>query len=195
MAASRHAKAPFVLRELRWEDFRDRTEGYLALYDEVRENADLGMTLMQRRPTTEDEAGWFSDLYRATLRGDTIVVVGEVDGRAVGMVTIAPGRLGRGSESAHVGTLGILVDRRHRGRGLGEALLVRALELARSRFERVRLTVFSGNVRAKRLYERLGFGTVGHLEGEVKRSGRYLDEDIMTLSLADWHPPTAAQPT
>jgi RimJ/RimL family protein N-acetyltransferase len=192
MPASRKGAVAFVLRELRWEDFPSRRDGYFALYDEVKENPELGLTLMAERPSEEGEAGWFSDLYRAALRGDTVVVVGEMDGKAVGMATIAPARFGgRASENAHVGILGILVDRPYRGRGLGEALLVRALELARARFERVRLAVFSVNVRAKRLYERLGFRTVGHLEGEVKRGGRYLDEELMTLHLADWRPPAA----
>lgn len=186
------SSSPFVLRELRWEDFPARLESYLSLYDEVKENPDLGMTLMAERPTREEEVGWFADLYRRALRREDIVVVGETDGRAVGLVTVAAPRFGgRRSENSHVGVLGVLVDRAYRGQGLGEALLVRALELARGRFEIVRLTVFSVNTRAKRLYERLGFRTTGRLDREVKRNGRYLDEEMMALDLKDWRPPVA----
>lgn len=181
---------PFVLRDLRWEDFPARKETWFGLWDEVKENPELGMTLALERPSEVDEVGWFARLYEQVLRKETIVVIGEIDGKAVGMVTIGSARFGgRPSETSHVGTLGILVDRRYRGRGLGEALMVRALELARGRFVWVRLLVFSVNVRAKRLYERLGFRTVGRLEGEVKRGDRYLDEELMSLRMADWRPP------
>ncbi len=190
--ADRKRRAPVVLRELRWEDFTARAETYLALWDEVRENPDLGMTLGETPPTEDEEIDWFAGLYRRVRKGQTIVVIGEVDGRAVGMVSIAPGPLGGPrSENAHVGILGVLVDRRYRGQGIGEAMLVRALELARERFEIVRLIVFSANVRAKRLYERLGFRTNGRLEREVKRGGRYLDEEMMSLDLQAWRPPTS----
>jgi RimJ/RimL family protein N-acetyltransferase len=190
MAPEPTASPPFLLRELRWEDFPARVESYLSLYEEVKENPDLGMTLTATVPGRAEEAAWFADLYRRTLQGDTIVVVGEMDGRAVGMVTIARTRFGGAdSEAGHVGTLGILVDRGYRGKGLGAALMVRALELAKEHFEIVRLVVFSVNVRAKRLYERLGFRTTGRLEREVKRGGRYLDEEMMTLDLDGWTPP------
>jgi len=179
-----------VVRELRWEDYRSRIDAYLALYAEVKENPDLGMTLMHSPPPEADEVGWFSNLLQQVLRGDTIAVVGEMDGKAVGLVTIGGGRyVGVASEASHVGILGILVDRRYRGRGIGEAILVRALELAQRRFEIVRLVVFSVNVRAKQLYERLGFRVNGRLEREVKRGGRYLDEEMMTLELKGWKPP------
>jgi len=189
------SSAPFVLRELRWEDYPSRVQAYFDLYDEVRENPDLGMTLMLERPSEVDEVGWFSDLYRRVRSGQDIAVVGEIDGQAVGLVTVVAARFGgKPSENSHIGTLGILVDRRYRGRGLGEAMLVRALELARGKFEIVRLVVFSVNVRAKRLYERLGFRPTGRLDREVKRSGRYLDEEMMALTMADWRPPRVGGP-
>ena len=195
MPTARQPSTPFVLRELRWEDYPARVRAYLDLYDEVRENPDLGMTLELSRPTEAAEAGWFSDLYRRVKDGQTVAVVGEIDGQAVGMVTIMQSRwAGNLSESSHVGTLGILVDRRYRGRGLGEAMMVRDLTLARSKFEIVRLVVFSVNVRAQRLYERLGFRKTGRLDRQVKRNGRYLDEEMMALTTADWRAPAGGAP-
>ncbi len=185
-AASRR----FVLRGLRWEDAPAWRQVYLDLYDEVKENPELGLTLQERRPTEAEEVAWFSDLYGRSLKGPDVIVVGEVDGHPAGLVTIAPARRGASPwENSHVGILGILVARRHRGHGLGEALMLRALEEARGRFEWVRLTVFSVNSGARRLYERLGFRTVGHLEAEVKRNGRYLDEELMSLDLRSWKAP------
>jgi RimJ/RimL family protein N-acetyltransferase len=182
--------SPFVIRELRWEDYPAWRDVYYSLYDEVKENPDLGLTLLTTRPSEAEEVAWFSSLYQRAIRGETIVVIGECDRQPVGMVTIGCAAVGgSASEGGHVGLLGVLVDRRYRGRGLGEAMLVRALELARQRFEIVRLSVFSVNGRAKKLYERLGFRTTGHLERHVKRNGRYLAEDDMALDLRDWKPP------
>ena len=190
MPAARPAPAGFALRELRWEDFHDRMTGWLALYREVRENPDLGMTLLETPPTEPEESAWFAQVYRRVREGVDIAVVAEADGRAVGMVSVQVPRYGgKRSENSHVGVLGILVDRAYRGRGIGTALLVRALELSREKFEIVRLTVFSVNTGARRLYESLGFRTTGHLPREVKRQGRYLDEEMMALDLAGWRPP------
>jgi RimJ/RimL family protein N-acetyltransferase len=192
MSRSASPSPPFVLRELRWEDYPARLAAYLSLYDEVKEDPDVGMTLLAERPSEADEVGWFTSLYQRIARGDGVAVVGDIDHRAVGLVTILANRFGgQASENSHVGVLGILVDRAYRGRGLGEAMMVQALELARGQFEIVRLMVFSVNVRAKRLYERLGFRTTGRLEREVKRNGRYLDEEMMTLELKHWKAPSA----
>ena len=191
MAPTPARSPPFLIRELRWEDFTARMEGYFALYDEVQANPDLGLTLAASRPTEEQETEWFGALYRQVRRGDAIALVAEVDGRAVGMVTIASTRYGgRPSETSHVGTLGIVVDRAYRGRGIGSALMLRALEDARAKFETLRLSVFSVNAGARRLYERLGFVVTGRLAREVKRGGRYLDEETMALDLRGWRPPT-----
>jgi len=183
-------RPPFVVRELRWGDFADRMAGFLALFEEVREDPDLGLTLTRTPPTEAEEVGWFTNLYQRARRGEAVVVVGEADGHAVGMATVAsPRNGGSDSEGGHVGVLGITVDRPYRGRGLGAVLLRTALEQARGRFEIVRLNVFSVNVRARSLYERFGFRLCGHLDREVKRGDRYLDEEIMTLDLAGWVPP------
>jgi RimJ/RimL family protein N-acetyltransferase len=190
MPANRSGAPTFVLRELRWEDFHARVAGYLDLYAEVKENPDLGMTLMESPPPEPEEARWFSELYQRVQRGDDIAVVAEADGRAIGMVTVASHRAGGNRpENSHVGVLGILVDRAYRGRGVGTALMLRALERSRERFEIVRLIVFTVNTRARRLYERLGFRPTGRLPREVKRQGRYLDEEMMALDLATWRPP------
>jgi ribosomal protein S18 acetylase RimI-like enzyme len=68
-------------------------------------------------------------------------------------------RLPNGHFSAE---LGIVVDKVHRGKGLGSKLMENLLKLARQ--ENVReifLTVLSDNVRAIRLYEKYGFKKAG----------------------------------
>ncbi len=171
------------VRSVRWSDFDDLVETYYALYDERDRGEEIGIGLLAERPSPADEVGWMARSYRRMLDGDLIWSAAEVDGRAVGSCTID--RLGAtaSSETAHVGTLGILVRRGHRGHGIGSALLAHALDAARAKFGIVRLDVFSTNTRAKQLYERFGFVLSGHVPRLIKRGNRYFDADQMVLEL------------
>jgi UDP-4-amino-4,6-dideoxy-N-acetyl-beta-L-altrosamine N-acetyltransferase len=102
-----------------------------------------------------------------------------------------------------VGTIGLsLIDARHRraeyGILLGETLAVgqglaaeaSALLLTHA-FEtldlhRVFLQLFHDNVRALRLYERLGFVTEGVLRDHAVRRGAYVDVVVMGLLRDEW---------
>lgn len=179
-----------VVRELRWNDFDALTESYWELYDERARGEPIGISLFAERPSRAAEARWFSDLVAAVETGEKIVVVAELDGRAVGQCTIGPTFPGGpGSDGAHVGELGILVDHRYRGRGLGREMIVRALEQARARYEIVRLWVFSTNERAKRLYLSLGFLPSGRQPYAVRRGSEYIDAELMWLDLRRWKAP------
>jgi RimJ/RimL family protein N-acetyltransferase len=178
-----------LVRDLRWEDFEPLTEIYFHLYDERASGASIGIHLFAERPSRADEVEWFANLYRKCLDGQTVTVVAEEDGRAVGSCVIQ-GRTPRAdSEMGHVGVLGILVDHRYRGRGAGRAMMVRALEAARRQFEIVQLGVFADNLGAKGLYRHLGFVTYGTLPRAVRRGDRYIDEELMYLDLGKWAAP------
>lgn len=172
---------PITVRPVRWEDFSDLRDTYYQLYDERDSGEPIGITLFDARPSLSDEIAWFGQTFRKVLDGESIMWVAEVDGRAVGTCTINYSGHGRASEQAHLGELGILVRRSHRGRGVGTALLERALADARTRFELVYLSVFSVNVRAEQLYRRFGFVPCGHFPRAVKRGDRYFDIDRMVL--------------
>jgi RimJ/RimL family protein N-acetyltransferase len=180
------AKTPneIVVRELRWTDFDPIRETFFRLFDEREVNPELGITLFDTRPSLEEEVTWFANLYRRVLQGEAVVAVAERAGAVVGHCTVSRVGPAAGSEAAHVGELGILVDREHRGKGVGRALLADALRQCRGKFEVVRLSVFSVNVRARRLYEEFGFVGVGHRAKAVHRGDRYFDEDLMQLDLA-----------
>jgi ribosomal protein S18 acetylase RimI-like enzyme len=176
-----------VVRPLEWRDLDDLREMYYHLYEERASGDFVGIPLFDRRPSIADEVAWFQGHFRAVLEGHEIFLVAEIGGHAVGSCTIGGGRFGPASEESHVGTLGILVHSRHRGKGVGSALLERALSEARSKYELVYLQVFSENARARELYRRFGFTGCGHQPRAVKRGGRYLDKDEMVLDLAE-HP-------
>jgi ribosomal protein S18 acetylase RimI-like enzyme len=170
-------------RELRWSDFDPIRESFYLLFDERETFPEIGITLPATRPTLADEATWFANLFRRVETGDAICVVAEHDGVVAGHVTIGRASPVAHHESAHVGELGILVHRDHRSAGVGDALLREAVRQARGTFEVVRLSVFSVNTRARRLYERHGFLYIGSRAAAVKRGDRYFDEDLMVLDL------------
>lgn len=172
-----------VIRDLRWEDFDDLIACYYLLYDERAAGEPVGITLFAERPTLDDEVHWFTETYRRVVDGGSVGAVAEVDGHAVGSCFVT--RLGPNdrSELAHVGELGLLVHRDHRGHGIGAALLRETIARCRGRFERIRLAVFSTNEPAKRLYRTMGFTTFGVEPRAVKRGDRYFDVDWMTLAL------------
>jgi len=143
------------------------------------------------RPPPEFEEKAFDGLFRGSSEGSAVVRVAERNGRAVGFCNIAPIIPGEPSEQSHVGELGILVHRDHRGLRIGTALLEACLEAARPRFEMVYLSVWSKNDSAMRLYRRFGFSPCGHFPRMIKRGGRYFDEERMVLDLS--HSPGGSQ--
>lgn len=84
----------------------------------------------------------------------------------------------------HSGRLGIGLLPRYRGRGLGERLMIAAIDAARDRgMERIELEVFGSNDRAIALYERLGFVHEGIRRRAWKIDGRYDDDVLMAKFL------------
>jgi len=106
--------------------------------------------------------------YLAHLR-DTggVALVAVEDARVVGWVDITPGPFEGLTHCGHVG-MGLAPDAR--GRGIGRALLERALDDAFTSFERIELEVLASNTRAERLYRRCGFVEEGR-----RRRARYID--------------------
>lgn len=52
--------------------------------------------------------------------------------------------------------------------------------------EKVKLSVFEFNERAKKCYEKIGFKEEGILKKEIYRNGKYYDEIIMAIFKEDW---------
>jgi len=91
---------------------------------------------------------------------------------------------------AHAGVLGLGVLATHRGRGIGGALIRAALAKARANgLTRVQLHVRAGNVRARVLYEKVGFVIEGVQRNAVRLDGVYEDQLSMAV-LFDERPET-----
>jgi RimJ/RimL family protein N-acetyltransferase len=170
-----------AVRPLQWGDFEPLVRQYLDLYEEVRSNPDLGISLFREPPTMGAEVEWFARLYRQVIEGEAVAMVAEEAGSARGLCTVRP--RGPTVEGAHVGTLGILIERSYRGKGLGRALLRETLRRCRGRFEILELSVFATNLRARKLYEELGFRTYAILPRGLRRGDRAIDHLSMWLDL------------
>ena len=82
--------------------------------------------------------------------------------------------------SFHVADLGLMVAADHRRRGIGRALLERAVErAAESRVRKLELHVFPHNEPAIALYESFGFAREGFRKAHYRRGAGYVDAILM----------------
>ena len=122
------------------------------------------------------------DYWRRRLTENTesiYSVVGLIDGRIVGMVTVItfPDRPRR----KHVGSVAICVHGDWQGKGVGGALMSAIVDLADNwlNLTRLELEVYADNEAAIRLYERFGFEVEGTLRRHAFRNGEYIDSIVM----------------
>jgi len=172
-----------LIRDLRPDDFDDLVATYYRCYDERAEGEPIGISLFDERPSMEAERGWFDATLADGAAGASVRVVAEVDRHAVGTCIIRRSAPSATHEGGHVGVLGILVDRAHRGHGVGSALLRAALDRSRGRFEIVTLSVLASNPRAEELYRRFGFVRYGVLPRAMRRGAVRIDSVLMALEL------------
>ncbi|MEP1205749.1 MAG: ribosomal protein S18-alanine N-acetyltransferase [Rhizobiaceae bacterium] len=124
--------------------------------------------------------GWLrSEIEKLALQQNVTLLVartvGDPDGPVLGFNIIR-----RAEDEAEI--LSIAVDPKGRGRGLGESLMREAiLRLRADRVENLILEVDEANGAAVRLYQRLGFQTVGNRPGYYSPDG---DSDIQERSTA-----------
>lgn len=103
--------------------------------------------------------------------------------RVAGYLTVHGGVLAR---MRHVGRIELMVDRAHRGAGVGRALLRDAIERARRSgvLTKLSLAVLADNERALGLYRSLGFAVEGRRTGEYREpDGTLRDDVLMALAL------------
>lgn len=117
--------------------------------------------------------------YRNIVTNDLCQYVALVDGVVVGWCDVLPAR---GEARAHVGILGMGLVPSARGRGIGQTLMQAALAKAWAKgYSRIELTVRTDNLRAKALYERMGFKTEGLNQRAFFIDGKFYDSYSMAL--------------
>jgi RimJ/RimL family protein N-acetyltransferase len=105
------------------------------------------------------------------------VFVAENDGEIVGRLSIARDPH---PASNHVADLGLMVAASHRRRGVGRALLERAVSWAgAARVRKLELHVFPHNAPAIALYESFGFEREGYRRDHYRRGSGFVDAILM----------------
>jgi len=135
---------------------------------------------VEDRRSREAEADWLGRLLADLEKGSAICIVGEVDGKLVANSEI---RKATGRRS-HVGGLAIAIKDGFRDVGIGTELIRLLIEESRrSGLRLVCLSVFETNLRARHVYEKVGFREVGRMPKAIRKGDQYVDEVVMALEL------------
>lgn len=111
----------------------------------------------------------------------TIAMVAFHHETLIGILTIEPEHL---LKTCHRGNVGIIIHEHYRSEGVGKKLMELAIQWAKSNhvYEKLQLDVLETNIRAVKLYEKLGFFHEGKIENAVKhKEGVY--ENVLTMGL------------
>jgi len=154
-----------------------------AAYARIMGHPEVLANLMQLPYTSEDI--WRARLAELDQPGKIdLPLVAELNGEVVGSAGLHP--VGSALRRRHAMVLGISVEPRAQGQGVGSALM-RALVDYADRWAqalRLELNVYTDNERAIALYTRFGFEREGLHRGYALRDGVYVD----SYSMARWHP-------
>lgn len=169
------------------EDAGMRAEVAVLLQTAVSQGAALGWV---DPPSDEEVAALLGDVRIGLDRGCTGIAVERTAGRVVGFGYWR--RHARPTHAPHADLERVVVDVRHRGRGVGRRLVRALVESARAAgIEVVTLDVRGDNRGAVRLYQREGFTTYGVLPSFVAVGARRVDKVLMQRRL-NGHQPSAA---
>lgn len=118
---------------------------------------------------------------RQTLQALTIFGAVLPDGRLGGINAFLRNE---GAKERHRGwMIQVYVRPEHRGSGMAASLVEHLIEHARHHVLQVHLGVWSENLPAIKLYQRLGFETYGTEPRYLFVNGRYIDEHLMVRFL------------
>lgn len=99
----------------------------------------------------------------------------ELDDEIIGLYILHPNNIGR---CKHIANTSYVIKRNHRGKGIGEKLILHSMETARKYNFRILQfnAVTATNIKAIKLYKRLGFKKLGTIPGGfLNKENEYID--------------------
>lgn len=142
---------------------------------------DTFLTFTGQHITLESEKNWLENALTEIKFKKNYIVWAVINDRIIGSADI---HRGGSTRDAHVGTIGLMVDRDFRGQGLGKFLLSLVLEQAKMlSYQIVTVELFSDNIIAIKLYRKMGFKVWGRLPRGLYRKGKYSDKIEMYKEL------------
>jgi RimJ/RimL family protein N-acetyltransferase len=99
-------------------------------------------------------------------------------GRIAGTCEIRKGVLQNAASNAH---FGLAIAKQYRGKGYGELLLRKGIEIAKRKFNPHRMWIehVEGNAPAARLYKKLGFYEIARQNEYINHFGKWRDHVLM----------------
>lgn len=127
----------------------------------------------------------------ASMSNSPFILVAAIAGTVIGHAFLQRGTL---EKNRHTAGLGMLIIDGFRGIGIGTRMLEYALEWAgREGLRKLYLSVFNTNVRAYRLYRKIGFTEEGRRPEQFRLRGEPVDEILMGLLLPEAYGATATR--
>ena len=159
----------------------DDAEALVALRDAVASEGRWLAALPGERSPLEERIS-----LAQLISGGGLCLVAEVDGEVCAQLAVVRPY---GSYQAHLGELSVAVASGARGRGVGTALLMVAVDWARAvGIAKLWLAVFPDNERAIAIYRNAGFVEEGRQRDQVRVAGQSRDLLLMGLRLGTREP-------
>jgi RimJ/RimL family protein N-acetyltransferase len=170
------------IRELRPSDIKPLASFLNSFHEEGKSDKDWGNPLFFERPTLKFRINRLKNEYKEVKNGNELYYVATEGKEVIGSCAIKKMDI-PDSELSHVGVLEIRVNSKWRDKGIGTKLLKYTINKAKSKFEVISASILTINGASRHVFEKLGFKVWGTAPGYVKRGGRYIDIEFLSLRL------------
>jgi len=167
-----------LIRYPRWEDLSQ-----MILFINKLSFEDTYITFSGETITHEGETYYLSEMFKSMEIRNGMYLTCFVEDAMVGSCTVMRDLQSR-KRSYHIGTFGITIAKDFREIGIGEELSKATMEEAKKHIPGLKtfvLNVFGPNIRAQKLYKKLGFTEYARLPQGVFYKGQYVEEIKMFL--------------
>ncbi|EIJ78477.1 GCN5-related N-acetyltransferase [Bacillus methanolicus PB1] len=157
----------------------DDAEKFVNLILQVESESDFMLFEANERKVTPEQQR--SQIEAMQKKGNSTILVAEVEGNLVGYLVAIGGRARRNKHTVYL-VVGILDQ--YRGKGIGNKLFTELENWAREhKIHRLELSVITSNRAALSLYSKMGFQKEGIKKDSLLVNGQYVDEYYMSKLL------------